>query len=129
MHIHHVFLHRLQTSKDDPTFSARIFPLCSSMCFISMTDQQSPSNAGMSTDITNVLGLTDVHYIHVMLQIIFVDEEVAADFTRNVSSFCCNLVDDSHVFIIVECTEVLVTELAKFSDMRSPKVFPNFGNV
>jgi hypothetical protein len=94
-----------------------------------MTDQKSSGDTRMSTNITNVLWFPDMNHIHMVLQVILVNKEVPAYFTRNISSLCRNLVDHAHMLIIMEGTEVLVAEFAQFPYMRPPEMLPDFGDV
>lgn len=129
MYIQHVLLHGLQTPEDHATLTAGILPLRSCVSLIAMADQQSPGNAGVAADITNVLWLTDVHHIPVMLKIIVVDKEVPAHLARDIPPLGRYLVYHSHVLVIVEGTEVLVADLAHLPDVAPPEMLSHLRNV
>ena len=85
MNIQHMFLHWLHASENDSAFRARILPLSPCVGLVSMTDQKSSGDTRMSTNITNILWFPDMNHIHMVLQVILVNKEVPAYFTRNIS--------------------------------------------
>ena len=63
-----MILQRLDTSVDNATHFAGVFPVSPGMHLIPMTDEDSLGNATMTANITNVLRFSDVNLVYMILQ-------------------------------------------------------------
>lgn len=82
----------------------------------------------MTTDITNVLWFSNMHYILMMYKIRFVYKRFRTLVTgKPFGPFCRNLVDYQHMLIHEPCLDLLPTDWAYFCDMTTQEMGLDFG--
>lgn len=126
MILKHVCLEGLHAAEDNTTDLAGIFPLCPDMGLVSVANQQLLGNASMSTDVANILGLPDMHHVHMMLQIALVREPLLTSQTLYLAvPIGCDAVHLKQMLIVEENVDWLVAVLAVPFDVPLPIVEPD----